>query len=68
MVSRLNPVTLEISFPQETYSLGGTVGLRVDVTAQTDVVVREARVSLECQVRYTEMRSGISRRDAVRRE
>ena len=67
MVSRLNPVTIGISFPDKTYRLGDTVRVDVDMTADTDVTVREARVGMECQVRYTEMRSGISRRDSVRR-
>ncbi len=50
MVSRLNPVTIEISFPRQTYSLGDTVSVRVDITAQTDVTVREARIGMECQI------------------
>ena len=67
MVSRLNPVTIEISFPRQTYSLGDTVSVRVDITAQTDVTVREARIGMECQIRYTEIRSGISRRHTINR-
>ena len=67
MVSRLNPVTIRISFPRKTYSLGDTVNVMVHITAQTDVAIREARIGLECQIRCTEMRAGISRRDAVRR-
>ena len=62
MVSRLNPVRINISFPKKTYGLGDTVSVRVDMTADTDVTVREARIGIECQVRYTEMRSGSTRR------
>ncbi len=67
MVSRLNPVEIRISFPNKTYRLGDTVSLRVDMTADIDVTVREARISIECDIRYTEMRLGISRGDAVNR-
>ena len=67
MVSRLNPVTVGISFPRKTYRLGDTVSVKVDITAQTDVTVREARIGMECQIRYTELRSGTSRRHAINR-
>ena len=67
MVSRLNPVRIGISVPRETFRLGDTASVRVDMTADTDVTVREARIGVECQIRYTEMRSGISRRDSVAR-
>ncbi len=67
MVSRLNPVRINISFPRKTYRLGDAVDMRVDITADTDVTVREARIGMECQIRYTERRSGISRRDAINR-
>lgn len=67
MVSRLNPVRIGISVPRKTYRLGDTVSVKVDMIADTDVTVREARIGLECQIRYTEMRSGISRRDAANR-
>lgn len=68
MVSRLNPVTIRISFPGKTYRLGDTVNVRVHITTtDTNVTVREARIGIECQVRYTEIRSGISRMDSRRR-
>lgn len=67
MVSRLNPVTIGISFPKQTYRLGDTVSVRVDITSLTDVTVREARVGLECQIRYTEMRTGLRRSEVINR-
>ena len=66
MVSRLNPIRIRISFPGKTYRLGDTANVRVHITTlDTDVMVREARIGIECRVRYTEMRSGFSRRDAL---
>ena len=67
MVSRLNPVGILISFPTGTYHLGDTVSVRVDIDPRMDVTVREARIGMECSIRYTEMRSGISRRDVASR-
>ena len=67
MMFRLNPVRINISFPKKTYSLGDTVDVRVDMTADTDVTVRKARIGMECQIRYTKRRLGISRRDALTR-
>ena len=55
MVSRLRPLDLSLDFDDRTYKLGDTIDLRVDLTARGDVEVREARVDLECEVRYTEM-------------
>ena len=48
MVSRLNPLRIGLSFPQKTYRLGDTVNLTVDITAQTDATVKEARTGMEC--------------------
>lgn len=67
MVSRLNPVRIGISFPRKTYRLGDTVSVRVDMTTDTDVTVREARVGLECQIRYMEMRAGLRRSEVINR-
>lgn len=67
MVSRLNPVRINISFPKKTYRLGDAVSVRVDITAETDVTVREARMGMECQVRYTEMQAGLRRSEVISR-
>ena len=67
MISRLNPVRINIEFSEKTYRLGDTVSLRVDITADTDVTVRKARIGMECQTRYTKRRLGLSKKDAVNR-
>ncbi len=67
MISRLNPIGIVISFWSRTYHLGDTVSVRVRIDPRMDVTVKEARIGMECHILYTEMRSGISRRDAASR-
>lgn len=63
MVSRLNPVRFRIAFLSKTYQLGDTVNVRVDIVAPRAMTIREAHLGIECQIRYTEIRSAYSRRD-----
>lgn len=67
MISRLNPLSINIAFPRKTYYPGDIVSLIIDLTSRANVTIREARISLECQMRYSEVRSGISGTDAINR-
>ena len=54
MVTRLRPVEIEMDFEDRAYGLGKTIGLAVTLVPGRDVAVRQGRVDLVCEVRYTE--------------
>ena len=57
MISRLYPLGVELYFDDASYELGDSINIIVDVSARTDVEVREARVDLVCEERFTEVYS-----------
>ena len=54
MVYRLQPLELSFEFEDRPYKLGETIRLTVDMKPKRDVHIREARVDLVCQERYSE--------------
>ena len=54
MTSRLRPLDVELAFEDRPYKLGDTVRLTVVLNPSHDVDVREGRVDLACQQRYTQ--------------
>ena len=59
MVYKLKPLELSFDFDDRNYALGDTVNVQVAITPNGDVDVREARVDLVCEQRYTRSGSGI---------
>ena len=55
MVSRLFPMGIVIAFEHRPYTLGETINLTVELVPRRDIEVREARVDLVCEMRYTEV-------------
>ena len=55
MVSRLFPMGIIIAFEHRPYTLGETINLTVELIPRRDIEVREARVDLMCEMRYTEV-------------
>ncbi len=54
MVTRLRPLEVNLAFEDRLYKLGETIDLYLDLTARSDVVAREGRVDLVCEVRWAE--------------
>ena len=54
MVSRLRPLTMKLAFDRRPYQLGETIDVSLDLSPKGDVDVREGRVELKCDIRYTE--------------
>ena len=54
MVSRLRPAEVKLLFEKGPYKLGDTISGSVEVSARGDIEVREGRVDLVCEERYTE--------------
>ena len=54
MVSRLRPLDLAISFEERTYELGETIDLTFELTPHRDCHIREGRVDLMVEERWTE--------------
>ncbi len=55
MVSRLFPMGIIVAFERRSYKLGETINLTVDLVPRREFEVREARVDLVCEMRYTEV-------------
>ncbi len=55
MISRIRPLNLNVTFEDRPYKLGETVNLVVELDARGDAEVREGRVDLVCEERYTEV-------------
>ena len=54
MISRLRPLDLAISFKERTYGLGERIDLTIEMTPHRDCHVREGRVDLMVEARWTE--------------
>ena len=54
MVTRLRPLSIKLAFDKRPYQLGETIDVSVDLSAKGDIDVREGRVDLTCDLRYTE--------------
>ena len=54
MVSRLRPPKIGLDFDDRAYRLGETINLTITLDPGRDVEVKEGRVDLVCEVRYTE--------------
>ncbi len=54
MVSKLRPLDVTVDFAGRIYKLGETIDVTVELRAKGDVEVREGRVDLVCEERWTE--------------
>ncbi len=54
MVSKLRPLDVTVDFAGRVYKLGETIDVTVELRAKRDVEVREGRVDLVCEERWTE--------------
>ena len=59
MVYKLKPLELSFDFEDRLYELGDQINVRVTLTPSGDVNVREARVDLVCEERYSRQESGV---------
>ena len=57
MVYRLRPLKVSLDFEDRNYKLGETIRLRIGLESGSDVEVREGRVDLVCEERWTEFLS-----------
>ena len=55
MLSFLNPVDINVEFPQRDYTLGGTIDLVVTIKGRSDIQVTQGRVELTCRERFHEV-------------
>ena len=55
MLSRLFPLGVKVSFENRDYKLGETINLTVELSPKRDMEVREGRVDLVCEERWTEV-------------
>ena len=55
MISRIRPLNMNVTFEARPYKLGETVDLVVELDARGDAEIREGRVDLVCEERYTEV-------------
>ena len=55
MVSRLWPLEMKVAFDDGPFELGQSVDLTIELTANRDSHIREARVDLVCEERYLEI-------------
>ena len=66
MLSRLRPLDLELIFEDRPYKLGRTINLTVELNPRGDVQVREGRVDLVCEERYTQSYTAMVRASRMR--
>ncbi len=59
MVFKLKPLELSFDFEDREYDLGDTIDIHVDLSPNGEVDVREARVDLVCEERFSQHESGI---------
>ena len=59
MVYKLKPLELSFDLEDRDYALGDTIDVLVTLTPNGDVDVREARIDLVCEQRYTRNERGI---------
>ena len=55
MFSRLRPLNVRLVFRDRVYRLGETISIVIELDARCDVVIREARVDLVCDQRWTDV-------------
>ena len=55
VISRLRPLGVNLDFGDQSYMLGGTIDISVELNPRRDVEVREGRVDLVCEVRWREI-------------
>ena len=55
VTSRLRPLDLKLFFEDRPYKLGETIDITTELDARSDVEVREGRVDLVCEARWTEI-------------
>ncbi len=55
MLSRLRPLDFTVNFEDRPYGLGETVNLTLQLSPKSGIDVREGRVDLVCEMRYTEV-------------
>ena len=55
MLSRLFPLGVKVSFEDRVYKLGETIDLTVELGPKRDMEIREGRVDLVCEERWTEV-------------
>ena len=55
VTSRLSPLDVKLFFEDRPYKLGETIDLTTELDARGDVDVREGRVDLLCEERWTEI-------------
>ena len=54
MLSRLRPAELKVDFEDRPYNLGEDINVKVELNPRSDVDIREGRVDLVCDERYTQ--------------
>lgn len=54
MISRLRPLELTTSFQERTYRIGETIDLAIELTPRMDCEIREGRIDLVVEERWTE--------------
>ena len=53
-ISRLRPLDVKILFDDRPYKLGETINVMLELSARSEIEVREARVDLVCEEYYVE--------------
>jgi hypothetical protein len=61
VTSRLRPLDVKLIFEDRPYHLGETVRFTVELHANRDADIREGRVALVCDMRYTEVTTALPR-------
>lgn len=62
MLSRLMPLGIKVNFEDRPYKLGETVSLTLELTPRREIEIKEGRVDLVCDQRYTEVVTVLKRR------
>ena len=65
MLSRLHPLGIEVNFEDRPYKLGETVSLTLELSPRRDIEVRQGRVELVCDMRYTDVVRVLKRRGGL---
>ncbi len=55
MLTRLFPLNVKVSFEDRPYKLGETINLILELIPKCDMEIREGRVDLVCEERWTEV-------------
>ena len=62
MLSRLLPLGIKVNFEDRPYKLGETINLTLELSPRLEIEVREGRVDLVCDMRYTQVVTVMKRR------